>query len=155
MLSRTALRTNSICREKMSVEKNKKIILNYLGLLERGETEKAIAFLAEDLDWRVAGSHPGAGQVKREKLVASLWAITDTLAEPFQFDIEHITAEDDRVAVACTGVARRKDGNYYRQIYHMLFFVEKGMIIGGRPYLDTIVYAQDVFGAKVEFPETA
>lgn len=136
----------------MSIESNKALILEYLALIQRGESDRSAAILDRDLEWWVAGSFPGAGFVPRERLVASLKSISAGLVEPLQFDIEYVTAEDDRVAVAAQATARRKDGTTYNQTYHMLFFVRDGRIRAGRPYLDTLAFAEQVHDATVTYP---
>jgi len=131
---------------------NKRLISEYLARCEAGDIARIEELLAPQLEWWVAGSFPGAGFVARDVLMRSLGSISGSLAEPLRFTIEHLTAEENRVAVAARARARRKDGGVYEQIYHMLFFVRDGKIIAGRPYLDTLAFAEQVHGAVVTYP---
>ncbi|MCK9541531.1 MAG: nuclear transport factor 2 family protein [Novosphingobium sp.] len=132
---------------------NKRLVREYLQRCEDGDIARVAEMLAPDLEWWVAGSFPGAGLVPRDVLMGSLGRIGGSLVEPLRFEIECMTAEGDRVAVAARARARRKDGSVYEQAYHMLFFIRDGVIVAGRPYLDTLAFAEQVHGAIVAYPE--
>lgn len=134
-------------------EANKRLVREYLRRCEEGDVGRVAEMLSPDLEWWVAGSFPGAGLVPRDVLMDSLGRIGGSLTEPLRVEILHMTAEEDRVAVEARARARRRDGSFYEQAYHMLFFIRDGAIVAGRPYLDTLAFAQQVHGATVTYPQ--
>jgi len=130
----------------MNTEKSREIVLAFADRFARGNMAAALALLADDATWWVAGQ-PGhfalAGQRGKAELPALFQWIGTALPAGVEVTIRGVTAEGGRVAleVEARGVSAG-GGNYCNQI-HFLFEVRDGHIYSVREYLDT-QHVQDV-----------
>jgi len=60
---------------------------------------------------------------------------------PVRQEVDHVTAEDDRVAVMSRGFAVTRAGARYDNLYHFLFRLENGLIDTVWEYNDTALIA--------------
>ncbi len=67
----------------------------------------------------------------------------------FEIEIQHITAQDNRVSIIAKGNIPLKDGGNYNSDYSMFFTFRDGKISSGREYLDSVL-VNKVFGAPEE-----
>lgn len=131
----------------MSYDKdtNKKIILEFFAVAEQGGD--IMAYLSDDLEWWVPDSCPVAGTYKKADLPEVLGPIFGMLKAPPKFTINHITAEENRVAVDCQSTAEMKDGSPFGNTYHFLFILEGGKIKVVKEFLNT-AYISRVLGQQ-------
>jgi ketosteroid isomerase-like protein len=56
---------------------------------------------------------------------------------PLHFELESLTAEDDRVSFEGVGSGEFKNGAEFKNFYHILMTIRNGKIVRGRAYFDT------------------
>jgi len=116
-------------------EANKQRILDFFAAAAEGGD--IMAFLSDDLEWWLPDSFPLGGTYKKAELAAVLGPIFGMLKAPPQFTINHITAEDDRVAVDCQSTAEMNDGSPFGNTYHFLFILKDNLIVCVKEFLNT------------------
>jgi ketosteroid isomerase-like protein len=62
-----------------------------------------------------------------------------------QYTVVSMTAESDRVSAELLGVGDLKNGNHYRNRYHMLFFLSGTSIRRVNEYVDTHYSVKSVY----------
>jgi len=135
------------------IESNKAVALTFLRMVSEHRHEEAFDLLSDDLQWWVPDSLPGGGFINKQAIYDKLKKIAHSWSQPLTFEIEYVTAEGDRVAVLMRSRAPKPDGTSYRQVYHQLMIIREGRIVKGYPFLDTLEFAQEVYGATVAYPD--
>ena len=133
----------------MSVEENKRLVLDFLGHYAGGRYAAALAMLADDARWWLPGhphEFPAAGWVDKATVERRLAANLKLLPHGLEVTTGAITAEDDRVAIEAESRARLVDGRLYHNRYHFLFVLRDGRIAVVKEYLDTL-HAREALGA--------
>jgi ketosteroid isomerase-like protein len=133
----------------MSVEANKKAVLEFLGHYAAGRYEAALAMLAPDAQWWLPGHReefPAAGWVDKATVEKRLWSNLKLLPNGLEITTGAITAEDDRVAIEAESKATMVNGRTYHNRYHFLFVLRDGAIVAVKEYLDTL-HAVNALGA--------
>ena len=133
----------------MSIEENKKIILDYLYKSAAGDYETVSALVADDARLWMGG----LGLVSKEEMLAT-WVGTRKLKVKYDLDILNVTAEADRVAVEWAADTLGVNGIRYSNVYHILFFVRDGRIVGMHEHCDT-AYLNYVIPGRVPKREVA
>ena len=131
----------------MSVEANKKLVVETWGCVSRGDLAGFLDGLADDVTWTFFGRHRFAGTFRgkeavRNGLFAPLGAV---LADGIVVHIDTLTAEGDRVVVEARGEAATRTGGRYDNQYCLVVTVREGRIAHIREYLDTELVSA-VFG---------
>jgi uncharacterized protein len=124
-------------------EKNKDVVREFMKRFSAGDTKGALALMADNSTWWVAGSFPLSGTKSKAEFAALLEQVGDAMPEGIRLTPKAFTAEGDRVAVETESFARHKNGKTYQNQYHFLFEVRDGKIQAVREYLDTM-HANDV-----------
>jgi ketosteroid isomerase-like protein len=114
----------------MSVEENKRVVLQFVGSLMSTMDE---SLLSEDVEWWLMGL--GTFSLAQIKEVISLFPYDPD--NPIVVRVEHATAEEDRVAISARGSGRLRDGRLYENTYSYLFFVKEGKIVKILEYYDS------------------
>jgi uncharacterized protein len=133
----------------MSMEENKRLVLDFLGHYAAGRYPAALAMLADDARWWLPGhpeEFPAAGWVDKATVERRLAANLKLLPHGLEITTGAITAEDDRVAIEAESRARLVDGRLYHNRYHFLFVLRDGRIAVVKEYLDTL-HAREALGA--------
>jgi ketosteroid isomerase-like protein len=133
----------------MSLDRNKKLVLDFLGHYAAGRYEAALAMLAPDSQWWLPGhkeEFPAAGWVDKATVEKRLWANLKLLPNGLEITTGAITAEDDRVAIEAESKATLVNGRTYHNRYHFLFVVRDGSIVAVKEYLDTL-HAMSALGS--------
>jgi hypothetical protein len=123
------------------IEANKQLCRQFFVHLENSDVDAAFALCeeAEGCGWmdpRRTGDQPSSSYPDRRR--ALRWFLSQ-MKDGIHFDVQRITAEDDRVAMQMAGRAAMVNGRDYDQIYHMLFEVESGRIRRIWEYADPIM----------------
>ena len=111
-----------------------------------------IPFVTDDVQWHlpISVTRNGLAQDLQGEEVHALFTGAGAIYEPERtWDISHVVAEDDLVALHCTMHSRTRSGNDYHGPYHMLFRIENGLIAEAWEFLDT-AYVLERIGPKVE-----
>jgi uncharacterized protein len=131
----------------MSAEQNKQIVLDVLKNISTGNISKALASMADDGDWWVAGSLPVSGSNTKAEMLKLLGGIATVFKGPFVIEPQAITAEGGRVAVEAISRADHTNGKTYRNEYHFLFVLKDGKIQQVKEYMDTMHANEVLFTA--------
>jgi len=126
----------------MGIAENKQVVTAFLERLPKGTADWSL--VADEAEWWIQG----AGNVTKAQIrqIADDIAAMTSSAEMF---IDHITAEDDRVAAECRSRIAMTDGRVFENTYHFLFHLKDGKIVMAREHFDT-GYARDFFGAEAQ-----
>ncbi|WP_183029934.1 nuclear transport factor 2 family protein [Altericroceibacterium spongiae] len=121
----------------MSVEENKQVVRDYFSASAVGDLARLDQLIADDATRWMIPSTPFSGVANKAEMMAAFEAVSGASDEPFGNEVEHITAEDNRVSVTATSYLKLRSGKVYANQYHFLFFVENGKITSIKEYFDT------------------
>jgi predicted SnoaL-like aldol condensation-catalyzing enzyme len=97
-------------------------------------------YFTDDIVWHLPPSVRQSGietDVRRDG-IADLFAMGFATYEPgMTWDVQHVLADDDLVALHVTMRGRTASGNTYHGPYHMLFRIDGDRIAEGWEFLDT------------------
>lgn len=134
----------------MTGDESRRIVLEWIDAVNRGDGEAVTAAFREDATWWVSGSLPVSGLYEgREAIMRDFFGPALELFQPGTFRLEPTStvAEGTRVAVEWNGFAVSAKGREYAQRYHMAFELdEAGQIAAVREYNDTLYSSQVLFG---------
>jgi ketosteroid isomerase-like protein len=141
----------SIAKEKAmdDIEANKRLVRQMFELLSAGHFDPALALIAEDATWWLAGKPgklPVCGTLPKQKVAKLFHNITGALEAPLAMTVHSIIAEGDQVAAEVESRGRLKSGRTYHQQYHFRFTIRSGRICAVREYLDTL-HVQETWAA--------
>lgn len=122
-------------RKEWLVEENERVVRAFLDTVERGAS--IAAMLTEDFTWYIPGKGRLGGRYTRDELGKLLGPFFAMIEGPVRFSVNHVTAQDDRVAVDCESYAAMRRGGEYRNTYHFLFRLREGRIFEIKEFLDT------------------
>lgn len=92
----------------------------------------ALQTLADDAVWWTS-----MGTKSKQDMLDTAQGLSLVLAGPIRFEIDTVTAEDDRVAIEARSQADLKNGRRYANKYHFLIRVRAGQIVEVREHCDT------------------
>jgi ketosteroid isomerase-like protein len=132
----------------MNVEQNKQIVQNFFEAGNRGEMERCMELLADDISWTDIGTTKFSGTyVGKDTLSKDLLGpLFGQLKAGIYSTIENIIAEGPFVVVQSRGAAETTDGKPYNNTYCHVFELRDGKIQAVTEYLDTAL-TNTVFGA--------
>ena len=132
----------------MCTAENKRVVGEALEAMGRSDIAPLVALMADDFAWIVEGQSrfsrrfDGRAAVEQD-LLRPLFA---TFATPYQFRIDEIIAEDDRVVVRGRGQVRTKWDKDYSNHYCFVIRMAEDRMVELREYLDTAL-VESVFGS--------
>jgi ketosteroid isomerase-like protein len=128
----------------MSDQENVRTVKAMFEAFGKGDLPGALAFLAEDVEWRLAGPTEVtyAGTRRGRDQVAELFKLLEQTSDFEQFEAQEFIAQGDRVVVLgherqrvkATGLVAEND-------FAMVFTVRDGKITHFRNYEDTAAVA--------------
>lgn len=126
---------------------SKEIVEQLIEAVSRGDADRLLATLADDITWTFFGSHRFAGTFKgKDELMNGLFAvIAEVLEDGIKIHVSAIVADGGRVVVEAKGQARSKAGLDYNNDYCLVFDVVADKIQHVREYLDSELVTR-VFG---------
>lgn len=116
------------------LEKNKAIVLQFFAHLEAGNIDGVTGLFAKDGTFWAPSTRKTMGC---DEFAQSLHWVKGRLSTPLHFQIQAMTAEDNRVSVLAESFATTVDGESYNNLYHFYFELKDGRITAGREYNDT------------------
>ena len=122
----------------MGLEENKAVVRDYLDRMARND-ESMADLLADDIVWWVPPSTDYGGTYRGKQAVLELYGGARSLYSDaaMQVEIEEMTAEEDRVAVAFVLRAKTAKGEDYENYYHFGIRVRAGQLVHVREFLDS------------------
>lgn len=127
----------------MGIAENKQIVLAFI----QGMSNDPAVWdsMAEDAQWWIQGK----GTVTKPEIRAIAAGGLGGAVTSSQMFIDHVTAEDNRVAVEAHSEIAMADGRLFENTYHFLYLLEGGKIVSVREHFDT-GYASDFFGTEAQ-----
>jgi ketosteroid isomerase-like protein len=130
----------------MNLSANKRLVARFLDLLNAGAHDEAVSLFAGDFIWSIPESIPGGGEKSAAEFRELLSGVTSLYDGQPQYTVVSMTAESDRVSAELIGVGNLKNGNHFRNYYHMLFFLSETSIRRVNEYVDTHYSIKSIFG---------
>ncbi len=130
----------------MNLTGNKRLVARFFELLNTGAHDEAVSLFTNDFIWSMPESIPGGGEKSAAELRELMTGIVSLFDGRPQFTVVSMTAESDRVSAELLGVGDLKNGNHYRNRYHMLFFLSGTSIRRVNEYVDTHYSIKNIFG---------
>jgi ketosteroid isomerase-like protein len=130
----------------MNLTENKRVVARFFELLNAGAHDEAVSLFTNDFIWSIPESIPGGGEKSGAELRELLTGIMSLFDRQPQYTVVSMTAESDRVSAELVGVGHLKNGNHYRNSYHMLFFLSGPSIRRVNEYVDTHYSIKSIFG---------
>ena len=121
-------------------EANKIAAKKLLATIERGEDFSPL--LSADATWWVPEACALSGTYTIAELMSAMAQLFAVYKSPPKFDLEYLTAEENRVAVFCSSTAELVDGSRILNRYHFLFIFENGLIKAVKEFMNTAIANQ-------------
>jgi ketosteroid isomerase-like protein len=133
----------------MTSAENKQLVRDFFDAGNRGEMERCLSYLADDIVWTNMGTTRVSGTfVGKSSLVTNvLQPVFGQLKSGIASTIENLVAEGEFVVVQSRGKAETIDGRPYDNSYCHIFRIVGGQIATVTEYLDTQLAAA-IFGAS-------
>jgi uncharacterized protein len=130
----------------LNLTANKRVVTRFFKLINAGAHDEAVSLFTDDFIWSIPESIPGGGEKSAAEFRKLLTAVVSLYDAPPQYTVVSMTAENDRVSTELLGVGDLKNGNHYRNRYHMLFFLSGAFIRRVNEYVDTHYSINSIFG---------
>jgi ketosteroid isomerase-like protein len=131
----------------MSVEDNKQIVREFFEAGNRGDMERCMALVADDVSWTDMGTMKFAGTyVGRDNVTANLlMPLFSQLKAGIHTTIDRLIGEGDYVVALNRGQAETHDGTPYNNSYCHVIKIVDGQLAEVIEYSDSALINQ-VFG---------
>ncbi len=118
-------------------EANKVLVQRFFEAMNTGDVDYIVGAYADDGALQTMGNTLISGTYGREQIAASAGGIFEVFPNGIRFDILHMTAEGERVAVEATSEGEHVSGQTYANEYHFLFEFRDGKLLQLKEYMDT------------------
>jgi ketosteroid isomerase-like protein len=131
----------------MTLAENKQLVRDFFDAGNRGEMERCLSYLADDIVWTNMGSTRVSGTfVGKSRLVTNLLQpVFGQLKAGIASTMDNLVAEGEFVVVQSRGSAETIVGKPYNNSYCHVFRIVGGQIVEVTEYLDTQLVSA-VFG---------
>ncbi len=127
----------------MGIAENKQTVLAFIQGMSKDPT--VWDTVADNAEWWIQGK----GTVSKDEIRAIAQSGLGGMVTSAQMFFDHVTAEDNRVAVEAHSQIAMVDGRLFENTYHFLFHLQDGKIVLAREHFDT-GYARDFFGSEAQ-----
>ena len=128
----------------MSTEESKKVVLELLKIVNKGDLNGMLDLLAEDATWWILGNIPPlTGMKNKQEMLELLNMIGTIFPKGIRLIADHLIAEGDYVGVEAHSYGETAKGKIYQNKYHWKFEVREEKIHAVKEYTDTL-YAKEV-----------
>ena len=128
----------------MTSDESRQLVLDYLRAQGSGDTEKAAACLADDVEWRPPRGADLDGLVEgafrgRKHVLSSMAEIGPRYFDlsTMKVDVRWIVAEGDKVVVRTRATAKATNGRDYENEYVWVYFCRDGRIAEIEEHVDS------------------
>ncbi len=121
----------------MSIEDNKALVTKFWQVFSAGKFDEALAMLAEDATWWVAGTTALSATYNKTEFANLLGQITPMAPKGLSVKPTALCAEGERVSVEAVSYGEFNNGRVYRNEYHFMMVIRDGKFVSVREYLDT------------------
>ena len=132
------------------IQKNKAVIQQFYKHISSREYDQLTHLFDKDVVWWILGNMSTSGTYSGRETVTKLFGhLKDNLVGALKLNILALTAEEDRVSVEMTSEGKMTNGLDYCNSYHLLFWIQNGLIKRVHEYLDTL-YTQETINKVIE-----
>jgi uncharacterized protein len=123
----------------LSSVKNKQIVEAFYNASNKGDMDRCLALMADDIIWNNIGSTRYSGTFAgKESLVANLLGqLFSQLKSGISAKLDNVIAKGDFVVVQLRGQAETVEGRPYNNTYCHVFRMHNGLIAEMTEYCDT------------------
>ena len=129
----------------MDLEANKQLVLDFWAAFSESRFDDALAMVADDGTWWVAGSGDVGGDYTKQEFADLVKGIGANAPNGIRVTGSVLTAEGDRVAMEAESYGELADGKVYNNFYHILHKIRDGKLVNVKEYMDT-QHVREVFG---------
>ena len=110
----------------MSNEANKNLVTAFWQAFSESRYDDALAMMAEDATWWVAGTTALSGTYSKPEFANLLSQVTPQAPDGIKITIKQLTAEDNRVSMEADSYGEITNGKTYQNIYHFMLEIADG-----------------------------
>ena len=121
----------------MSIEDNKALVTRFWQTFSAGRYDEAVAMLADDATWWVAGTTALSRTYTKSEFAQLLSQVTPMAPKGLSVTPTALCAEGDRVSVEAVSYGEFTNGRVYKNEYHFMMVIRDGKLVSVREYLDT------------------
>ncbi|MCC6707191.1 MAG: nuclear transport factor 2 family protein [Gammaproteobacteria bacterium] len=121
----------------MSIEDNKALVTRFWQTFSAGQYDEAVAMLADDATWWVAGATALSRTYSKAEFAELLSQVTPMAPKGLSVTPSALCAEGDRVSVEAVSYGEFNNGRVYKNEYHFMMVIRDGKFVSVREYLDT------------------
>lgn len=128
---------------------SKTVVKDYVSALQRGDADAIRDSFAEDAEWWLAGDLPLSGTWKGRDIIVDDFltrAMNSYEPDSVSFEVTHLFAEDDHVAMEWITRGLSSAGKPYENHYYGLLEIHGDKIKSVREYLASAKAAHALFG---------
>ena len=118
-------------------ENNRQCVLAFLQAMQRGDVEAIVNAYHADATLQTMGNTLISGSYNKQQIQSFAGGIFDAFPNGLNYQIHHVIAEADRVAVEASVCGEHASGALYSNDLHFLFQLLDGQILSLKEYLDT------------------
>jgi uncharacterized protein len=120
-----------------TLETNKQLVRDLLVAICNADKDALEKLIADDVVYNVPGSCFISGDYNKQEFIAGAELVNTLLGGSLQFDIQSLTAEDDRVCCVAQGSAKTITGESYNNFYNLTFFIRDKQVYKAHEFMDT------------------
>ena len=132
----------------MSIEKNKLFVTAFISAMSEGNTEAIINAYHPEGRVETMGNTLISGSRGLDEIKSFAPAVLEAFPAKLSFNIKHITAEANRVAVEAESNGIHVSGKHYNNQYHFLFEIKDEKIYRLKEYMDTELVTDILCGGQ-------
>ncbi len=132
----------------MSIEKNKLFVTAFINAMSEGNTEAIINAYHPEGRVETMGNTLISGSRGLDEIKSFAPAVLEAFPAKLSFNINHITAEENRVAVEAESNGIHVSGKHYNNQYHFLFEIKDEKIYRLKEYMDTELVTDILCGGQ-------
>ena len=121
----------------MSIEDNKALVTRFWQTFSAGKYDEAVAMLADDATWWVAGTTALSRTYSKAEFAELLSQVTPKAPKGLSVTPTALCAEGERVSVEAVSYGEFTNGRVYKNEYHFMMVIRNGKFVSVREYLDT------------------
>lgn len=118
-------------------QRNVAAVTAFIGAMNRGDVPAIVDAYAEDGVLTTMGNTLISGTFDKASIRAAAGSIFEVFPQGIAFEVHHMTAQEDRVAVEASSRGMHVSGREYRNHYHFLARLRDGKLILWKEYCDT------------------
>lgn len=120
-----------------SVEQNRQIVEAFLQAMQSGDVAHIVDAYHQHATLQTMGNTLISGSYNKQQIKEFAGGIFDAFPNGLSYQIHHLIAEQDRVAVEASVSGQHASGQLYNNDLHFLFTLLDGKILSLKEYLDT------------------